>query len=428
MSFEKKDLFIILSFIIPILIILLFWNFSGFHWNAQVPDYVNFYYPVGKNLAEGKGFFLNGKFASRYPPGYPLIISLIIRVSQSLSVSYVLLLKILILISWSFSFLLVFKIFNILLPKDWAFYSSIIWISNPFNLYITRSPLSENFFIPFYYLSLFLLIHLLINSEKNYFYKLFLSIVSGFALGIGALIRPIVIGIPFIYAFLIVFFLKKSLSWDKIIYLLIGLIGSFILTIFPWQKELNEHTNSFKLLSSGGFPSIRDGLTCFVETKGYRDELKINQSLRNLSTEALKRKRQNKLENYKQLLVFFKDQYHKNKIGLISLFLTKAYRSWFAIDSQKRKQENYNKIFQLIFLFFVSIGIYLSFFKFRFKNLKPWFITIGLLVLYNWAITILVLSILRYMICTISLLSIFIGITLFYIYDKIFRVERFVEN
>ena len=42
------------------------------------PDYTRFYEPVAQNILEGKGLVDNmGKFANKYPPGFPLILSLI---------------------------------------------------------------------------------------------------------------------------------------------------------------------------------------------------------------------------------------------------------------------------------------------------------------------------------------------------------------
>ncbi len=417
MHFFKK-FYIILFILIPAIVIITFWNLPGIHWNINMTDYKNFYFPVGQNIAEGNGVYLNGKLASRYPPGYPIIISGLILISKSFSIPYIWILKMAILLSWSFSFFLVFKIFRFFISKKLAFLSALLWLIYPFNLWITRSPLSENFFIPLFYLSVFLLIYLIHNHKTNFRSKLLISLFVGFTLGLTVLIRPIIVGIPIVYVFIIFIFLKKALSRYQLLSLSFALIGSFILTIFPWQYELNKHYHTFKLLSSGGFVSVRDGLTNFVETKGYRDTLKVNQFLKKLSKEALVRKKEGELENYTDIINFYSEQFKNNKLGIISLIYTKSLRSWYGLDSQNRKLEFYNKIIQLIYILLVSVGIYTALYKLMFKKLKLWIIIIGLLVIYNWAMTILVLSILRYMTPTISLLSVFVAISLFYFYRK----------
>src|SRR5262249_29942368 len=44
-------------------------------------DYTSFYEPVAQGILDGQGLLFNGKLALRYPPGYPVILAGLFRLS-----------------------------------------------------------------------------------------------------------------------------------------------------------------------------------------------------------------------------------------------------------------------------------------------------------------------------------------------------------
>ena len=50
-------------------------------------DMVSFYSPMGVNLAEGRGYMMNGAFTNRYPPLFPLFIAGIYKITGQAGLS-----------------------------------------------------------------------------------------------------------------------------------------------------------------------------------------------------------------------------------------------------------------------------------------------------------------------------------------------------
>lgn len=76
-------------FLGTIALILLFWAILPESYRVnESTDYTGFYEPVAMNLIQGKGLSLHGELATRYPPGYPMILAGAFQIADWTNISH----------------------------------------------------------------------------------------------------------------------------------------------------------------------------------------------------------------------------------------------------------------------------------------------------------------------------------------------------
>ena len=183
-------------FTTSILVTILFWMSlpDSFQINEN-SDYVAFYEPVAHNILEGHGFTLaNGTPAIRYPPGYPLLLAGLLEFSNLLNIPAETVLSISILLSMGLTSVFVFILARSMWGSSPALVSSLVWMSYPFALWLTKQPNSENLFLVVFYGGFCLFWHLLLTESRAWPLYFLVGLLTGFAM----LIRPIAIGVGFL--------------------------------------------------------------------------------------------------------------------------------------------------------------------------------------------------------------------------------------
>ena len=177
------------------------------------------------------------------------------------------------------------------------------------------------------------------------------------------------------------------------------LVGNFA-AIFPWEIWVYHHTGRIIPLSTGGFPVIHKGLTYAVDLDGYRLTSKIPEDVFALMQEIYT-SRSESVEDIFSLLI---QQLKERPQAVTKLFIMKAARSWYGTDSGR--YETAIMLLQIIYLVFALWGSVVSWRQGGIaRNLA---VVIWVMVFYFWGMTILVLSILRYMVPAMGLLMLMV--------------------
>ncbi len=346
-------------------------------------DYDFFYEPVANDIVNGKSLSDNSiRNNFRYPIGFPLILSMVFKISDLFYINRDFGVTIFSIFCFCFSSLIIFELYKLYLGSNLAIISSLIFITYPIVLWTIKQPNSETPFIPFLFLSIFLLFKI---DEKN---KLYYCIL-GFLLGCTMLIRPIGIFLPFVFSLIILYKfglsnLKKSLISVAI------LLFSTLITVAPWEYYIYKNHNKIVLLSSGGTPSIVDGLTFNSNLKNYRQKLELSPDVQNVIDTFYKTiNNDSQLRDIKEVVF---NELINNPIAVIKLYILKLFRSLYATDSHRR--ENIIILIQLSY-FFLSLFTVNKLFK---NNIIGKFeiLSIVFILLYFLLMSSLVLSILRY--------------------------------
>lgn len=151
---DKSTAFLVLAgvFILSIFVILLCWSAlpEVFRINESA-DYIVFYEPVARNLLAGRGLIgTDGTIAVRYPPGYPFILAGIFGLSKLLNIPEGIALSAFILLGMGLASVLVYLLARTVWGTFPALFSSLVWITYPFTLWLTKQPNSEVPFLAFF--------------------------------------------------------------------------------------------------------------------------------------------------------------------------------------------------------------------------------------------------------------------------------------
>ena len=328
MNNSKLYVQVVLVFIVNVTIILIFWEILPVNFRVnESSDYFAYYEPVARNILNGNGIVvLNQQPAVSNPPGYAFILAGFFALARLFSLPEALVNSgftlLLMAISSMSVFLFARRVWGI--PGAWI--SALFFMTYPFVLWLTKQPASEVPFMAAFFISVYLFWTGLEN-DKNIWITL---VLSGCFAGISMLIGGIAIGVGIILAILLLA-LKKNISVKRrFVEALVLLLANFLI-ILPWGIWTYRETGHLIPLGTNGVPSIRDGLTFAVVSKGYRQKIEVPPDVENLQNQLLsKNDSMTSLGTIAQVIFGF---LIKEPIPVIKLFLIKMLRSWYGTDS-----------------------------------------------------------------------------------------------
>lgn len=368
-------------------VLLLFWRIIPSDAQAnEGSDYLYFYEPVARNLAAGAGLIDRfGAPAIHYPPGYPLLLAAAFKLSAWLSVSTEAANLGLTALCHALAAVFVFLLARKLWGDAAASIAALAWISYPPILWLTKQPNSEIPFMAVFYASVYLLWSAFWRRASWRFYFL-----AGALGGAAALIRPIGLGAM---AMMLMGLLVATRGQG--LRLRLALAGLLLLgnlaAIFPWQVWVYARTGRVGLLSNNLTPSVRDGLLFAVNAKKYRRLATVPEDVRTLMRRI--DGRFSEMTSLAGIAAVVGDEARSQPLALVKLLLIKMARSWYATDSGRR--EGLILIFQAVYLGLTLAGGWAAWRGGG--RAREMVLGICLTLLYFWAMTVVTLSILRYL-------------------------------
>lgn len=389
---KPKTFIFFFSFFICIIFYLLI---PESYKHNESTDYLSFYEPVAKNIAY-KGILIDDleNLGFRYPPGFPIILAVIFILSDIFFISHQNGIFIFSILCISLSSIIIYLISKNIFGEKKALIAPILFTTYPLLLWTIKQPNSESPFILFILYSIYIIQKILNNNEKKY--QIY---ILGFTIAYSMLIRPIAILLPIIVIFFLFLNYLKNKN-KKIIKYVINFAIICAITLLPWEIYAYSKINKIILLSSNGGASIYDGLTYNSNLKNYRQKIEYSKEIDDLmnnikSNISLKSKPS-------EILFVVKEEFLKNPINVIYLYIIKAFRVLYATDSQRNEAIIF--IIQIIYLSLLTFCFFKS--KYYYSN-DIFYIFLLTILIYIWCMGILVLSIVRYMIPFISIFFIF---------------------
>jgi len=380
---------------------------EGFRGNES-SDFAAIYEPLSKNLMNNDGYTINGIFSIYYPPGYPIILCGLYTFSFLSGISDQLILSLFQLLTTTFSALILFKTASLFFDKFVALLCTLLWISYPFNLWITKQPNTEIPFIFFLFLGFYFLL-VVIKNPNN---KKFSLLLAGIIFGIATLIRPVSVFLPIFIGISLFFVLKPITVSRKIVNIILFLVG-FVLVLTPWEVVAYHNTGKIILVSENSAMAVRGGLVFAISEDTYKEKVDVPGDVKEFMVKIVDN--YSSLETTSKTFKFVAEYALKEPLTIVKLFVIKALRSWYATDRQS--YEGIILLVQIPYILLLLAGTYLGFLKGGVNRIIVtivWVITI-----YFWAMSILVTSTLRYMIPTIGILWLVTGYLLEKIIDQI---------
>lgn len=359
-------------------------------------DYRSYYLPVAQSLLEGRGLTQeNGTFADRYPPGYPLVLAAAMAASQHAGLSTDAAALLLNILCYGGATVLIYSASTNLFGPWLALGAVFVWLGYPLGFALFSIALSEPVFCVLLFGSVAAQVSSLHRSSP---WRAML--VAGGLLGAAILVRPIALPVPLLCAAawcLVHFRNPPSARWLPALALLAATAG----VMSPWIGYARYHSGRWILASTGGLPSVRDGLTFAVNfDKEYRKEIPIPAQAREVSLAFAANYRD--LKSMGQVSEVLRQQWEARPVGVVQLIGVKSLRAWYGTDSGSREQ--LLLAIQLPFLAILSWAAVRSFSSGAHRRSAA--LIIIACVLGFWAATVMVLSIARYMTPAVGLLCV----------------------
>ena len=329
---------------IPIVATLAFWLVLPPAYRvAESSDFETFYRPVAEQIRAGNGIVLpNGAPALRYPPGYPVIIAATLGVSDALKITEPAALDILTLLCVAASSLLLHLMAREAYDGWLDLLPSAAWSTYPLALWLTKQPNSE---VPFTIL-LFGAVYVVWLLTRRGTAHFGLAAGAGALCGAAMLLRPIAILLPVVFAAAV---LLLGYEWPRSARALAAatIIGVSALVVAPWEIHAARAAGRFVMLSTGGVPALRDGLTFGVNTdKSYRQGIKVPDAVRTVMIRFYAQ--YDSLNSFGAIARASKKELVEHPAGFAGLVVMKLARAWYGTDSQR--MERYILLIQAVYL------------------------------------------------------------------------------
>ncbi len=348
------------------------------------------------NLIRNRSFVDEGKVLNRYTPVYPLLLYGAYRVTEWFGLEVRTGTLLLTALLTALSALLICEIaFLLYRNRLLALLAGFVFASQPYILQGLTKTMSVTPFMTFFYLGILLFFGVLLKRDKNPFLPLLLV---GIVLGVATLTRPIGLFLPFVFAFLFLVLYRGSALLQRGLYAAAILAGA-LLAISPWQAFNYAHGQKI-LLSSDKVHSIVDGV--MFNNSSSKEPMRLPEDVDALAL----RLSTSDVESKGAFFGLVFQELKQDPVPVVKLYAIKAARSWYGAFAQQPSKEVAKLAISLFYLLLTVIGIFrmdLSDYKSR-----VYVLTFVLLTLYFWAMTILVVSMVRYMIPVFGLMSVFI--------------------
>jgi 4-amino-4-deoxy-L-arabinose transferase-like glycosyltransferase len=380
-----------------VLVHLAFLSILPVRWRInQSADYFQFYEPVAHNLLAGKGLVTaDGNPALEFPPGFPLVLAGSFAAARVGGFSEELALRLQVVFCVGVSAMLVYLIAARVFGLQTAVVAAVLWSTYPLQLWLTKQPDSGHLFNVFCLSA----IYLLLNSDRGDFAfpRLFLV---GLFIGIASLVRPI--GMALSIVFLCGLWIFKSEAPQKRRAVLAGFIvlGNLV-AIAPWELWAHRVTGQWIPLSTNGPSSLMDGITLSSWRSSQGVSVKIPIGVGNVIGEYVANQRN--LTTTAEIAKFTLREAVRHPLAMPELFAIKSARAWYASDS--RRFEKFSLMVQAPYILLFLSGLW---YARREDGVTRAFTSFTLLfVIYFWAMTVLALSIVRYMLPAMALIVMF---------------------
>ncbi|MBP6016373.1 MAG: glycosyltransferase family 39 protein [Candidatus Promineofilum sp.] len=396
---RRLEIFLVAGlFIVAMLVSAVFWAVLPAEYREnQSTDYALAYEPVARNIAAGRGITLEGEIATRYPPGFSILLAGVFRLGDALNVTDETMLLAFRLLCVGLAVVLIYGLGRLLWSPWAALIPAAAWMTYPFSLWLTKQPNSEVPFIPVFFAAMLVFWWALLR-ERDGARAAALYLAAGVLSGAAMLIRPAALGLSVVLALLVLLLAARATSMrTRLLYGTLVILGS-ILAVLPWEAAVYAQTSEIVPLSSGGPATLYDGLTFLAVPKDYRREVAIPEDVADLMWAIHERRAETATTG--GVLTVLVEEAQATPAAFVKLMLIKLARSWYGIDS--RMMEGPTVLIQAVYLLMAVWG---TLYCWRQGGAAQRMVGGNwLIVLYFWAMTFTVIPLLRYMTPVMGLL------------------------
>ncbi|MEM8930032.1 MAG: glycosyltransferase family 39 protein [Acidobacteriota bacterium] len=370
-------------------------------------DFVDAYEPTARHLLAGEGLLdAEDRPATRYPPGYPVVVAVAFALAARLPGSEGIWLGVVGAAAIAATGALAFLLARRLVGPRIAPWATALWVTYPPFLWLGKQPNSETPFLPLLLGGLLAWSIALDERDQRQ------ALLAGVLIGLATLVRPVslLLVLPLALSALIRYHRPgvRRIGVRLGVWALLG----HVLVLMPWEIWVHQATGQWLPVSSGGRLSLLDGLTYAVDPESDRNA--VPPSVATLMDD---------IEAHRHLIGgpvsaarFLWDRAGDDPAPVVELLLIKAARCWYGTESLRR--ERALLVLQIGYLSLAAVGLWLG----RGRRREVWMAV--LVVGYFWAMATLVLSIVRYLVPVMPLVLPFAAEAVVAVFDRLREGRR----
>jgi 4-amino-4-deoxy-L-arabinose transferase-like glycosyltransferase len=351
---------------------------------------------VARNILDGRWFVVgDDEPAFFYPPGFSCLLAGVFGLSDLLNVHEGTMVQVFILLCTGLASVLVFYIARTVWGSLPALVSSLVWITHPFILWLTKQPNSEIPFIPLLYGGFYLFWQAVHRGNHSWHIFFFSGVLAGLAM----LVRSIALGAGVVMVVLIWLAGCKMTARLRLLLSMMVLLGNLV-AVLPWEAWVYAQTGTVVLLSTVGQDSLADGLTFTAFPEGYRQIVPHDVSTLLRDFEA----RYGEMHSLRNIISLLVEELRERPLAVAQLFALKAARSWYGTNSGR-----FEALLILVQIPYLALVLWGSYAAWRQGGIaKQLTISTWLIALYFWGMSVLGIAMLRYMVPAIGLLVVLV--------------------
>lgn len=348
------------------------------------------------HLLQNNSLVRDGEVLNRYTPIYPFLLYGAVRLSEiaglEINTSLFLLAAGFIALSALILTEISYKVYD---KESFAVLGGVLFATHPYILQGLTKTMSVTPFMTFVFLSLLFFLKVLLNSPHRQALHL---ILVGILVGISMLIRPIAIFLPIVYALLYIVLAKNEGFTRKAVLSCLIIVGAAATTA-PWQGVNYSYGESI-VLSSDSTGSMIDGVS--FNNHPRKDKIELPEGVNDLAMTLSNSGAETRVELFSLAI----REFRAHPVAAVKLFLVKAGRAWYGAFGQEKRKEFFKLLISLFYMTLAVLGIW----KLNLKEpaARMYCVVFLGMTLYFWGMTILVVSMVRYMIPIFGLMVIFI--------------------
>ena len=372
-------------------------------------DYAAFYRPVAEQIAEGHGVVFGDDEtpATRYPPGYPVLLGATFEAADLADLDREALVGPLTIMVTAIAGVLLHLIARRTFGRRHAWVTSAVWLAYPLTLWTAKQPNSEIPFLALLYGVVLLLVPPLEVGRAGWRRLA----ATGALLGIAAVVRPA--GLLLVPAFALILWLRLAGDrWERT-----WRAGAFVLAfavpVLAVSAWMSSAAGTPMLLSDAGDANLVEGLSFAVDSPAEADDLPMPGGLRDFVVET--HEREGELLREGTSAAYVREALRERPVVVGELVAYKAARSWYGTESFRF--EGLLLVTQLLWVTATAVGAVAA----RRRNAGArWYVWLVLaLSACAWVAAIGALSIVRYLVPTLGLFAPLVAVAVLVLVDRV---------
>ena len=346
--------------------------------NQRPTDLLDAYHPMAEAMVRGTFFQPDGTVLVHRPPGYPLLLATVYRLTGSLDPRQPAAVWAQRVLMW-LTLIPFYLLIRSACGGGWALAASLGLATYPFFLFSAARADYECFYTPFFMLAV-LLFHRGLAGGSWWLFA-----ASGLVFGWGSLIRPFVLYLP-LFLVLVVLALK---SWRPRAGGALIMLAAYVLALLPWLYLSNRGRDELVLMRGARAFVFWDGLHSLP---GW-----------DIARRAQQREAQYQvLDSVADFGRFLREQLRDHPAETIGVYLYKIGLSWYGTDSGL-----YQRPILLVQLVYLMPAVWGAYAAWRRPTWRALWVLSAACIVYHWGIATVTLSCLRYLVPVMGLVVFF---------------------